>query len=78
MACQRIATEILLAFVSYLALKLYGMPENRNREKLASVSYLALKLYGMPNNYSTKIASLDLIPRIEAVCNVRESQQINC
>jgi len=32
MACQRIATEKLLAYVSYLALKLYGMPENRNRE----------------------------------------------
>jgi len=33
MACQRIATEKLLACVSYLVLKLYGMPENRNREK---------------------------------------------
>jgi len=32
MACQRIATEKLLAWVEYLALKLYGMPENRNKE----------------------------------------------
>jgi len=32
MACQTIATEKLLAWVSYLALKLYGMSENRNGE----------------------------------------------
>jgi len=37
MACQRIATEKLLVWVSYLALKLYGMLEYRNRE-IASLS----------------------------------------
>jgi len=32
MECKRIATEKLLACVSYLAMKLYGMSKNRNRE----------------------------------------------
>jgi hypothetical protein len=32
MACQRIATEKFLASVSQIALKQYGMSENRNRE----------------------------------------------
>jgi len=32
MACQSIATEKLLAWDSNLALKLYGMPEYRNRQ----------------------------------------------
>jgi hypothetical protein len=78
MQCQRIATENLLAWVSYLALKLNGMPENCNWEfaSLGLKPYFEAVCHARESQY--EIASLGLIPRIEAVWHVRELQNMSC